>query len=49
MTAAPLPRAIYLQWHEWADVKSKTHRQVACPMCGLFVIWKRKTKRKPAA
>lgn len=41
-TACP---AGYLQWHEWADTKAKTHRQVACSTCGLSVIWKRKTKR----
>lgn len=37
--------ARYLEWHAWADWKAKTHRQVACPTCGLYVIWKRKTAR----
>jgi len=32
----------YLEWHEWADKKAKTHRQVRCPGCGLFQIWVRK-------
>ena len=40
----------YMQWHEWARKKSKTHRQVQCDGCGLFKIWvpkKPATKRKP--
>jgi hypothetical protein len=35
---SPEPRG-YLQWHEWAREKSKTHRQVKCKGCGLFAIW----------
>lgn len=29
----------YLQWHEWAEKKSKTHRQIRCEGCGLYAIW----------
>lgn len=35
----------YIAWHDWAERKSKKHRQVKCPGCGLYAIWKRK-KRK---
>ena len=34
----PAPRG-YLQWHQWADHKSKTHKQERCPECGLWAIW----------
>ena len=34
----------YLQWHEWAENKAKTHTQEQCPVCGLWCIWKRKPK-----
>lgn len=37
----------YLPWHEWAEKKNKTHRQVRCPGCDLFVIWVPR-KRKAA-
>jgi len=36
----------YLQWHAWADRKSKTHRQIKCWGCGLYAIWV--DKRDPA-
>lgn len=35
----------YLDWHEWAEKKQKTHRSVRCPGCGLYAIWKPKKKR----
>lgn len=28
-----------VSWHEWAAKKSKTHRQLRCPGCGLYKIW----------
>lgn len=34
----PQPRG-YLEWHEWAEEKSKTHLQEKCPGCGLYEIW----------
>jgi hypothetical protein len=34
----------YLSWHEWAEKKARRHYQVRCPGCGLYVIWKRKSK-----
>jgi hypothetical protein len=37
----PSPVA-YLGWHEWAAVKSRTHRQIRCDGCRLFVIWVKK-------
>ena len=38
----------YLQWHAWAETKSKTHQQERCPGCGLWAIWVPKPKRKVA-
>ncbi len=29
----------YIQWHEWAEDKGKTHRQIRCKGCDLFTIW----------
>lgn len=37
----PCP-AGYVEWHDWAERKEKTHKQVACPTCGLYVIWKKR-------
>lgn len=34
----------YVEWHEWAEKKAKTHEQHKCPTCGLWVIWKPKKK-----
>lgn len=34
----PCPEG-YLQWHEWARLASKTHRQVTCPGCGSITVW----------
>jgi len=36
----------YLDWYKWAEDKSKTHDQVPCYGCGLYVIWEPKEKRK---
>ena len=35
----------YLQWHEWATKKGKTHRTVRCSGCHLFTIWVPKKRR----
>lgn len=35
----PCPEG-YVPWHEWAEQKSKTHKQERCPSCGLWAIWK---------
>lgn len=32
----------YMAWHEWAEKKSKTHKQFKCAVCGLWHIWRRK-------
>lgn len=37
----PCPEG-YIAWHEWAEKKSKTHKQVKCEGCGLFKIWIKK-------
>lgn len=29
----------YIQWHDWAEKMSKTHRQRRCAGCGLYAIW----------
>ena len=34
----PCPEG-YIAWHSWAERKSKTHRQLRCPSCGLFAVW----------
>jgi hypothetical protein len=39
----PCPKD-YLAWHDWAERKSKTHRTIQCPGCGLWAIWVKKTK-----
>jgi len=36
----------YLQWHAFAEEKSKTHRQIRCQTCGLYVIWVKRKKHK---
>ena len=38
----------YLDWHEWAERKSRTHTQHRCPRSGLWTIWKPKQARTPA-
>jgi hypothetical protein len=37
----------YLQWHEWALQKSRRHKQIQCPGCGLYAIWVRRSKDEP--
>jgi hypothetical protein len=37
----------YVQWHEWAEKKNKTHYQVKCDKCGLYAIWKRRPDDTP--
>jgi hypothetical protein len=34
----------YIQWHEWALQKSRRHKQIRCPGCGLLAIWVRRDK-----
>ena len=34
----------YTLWHEWAEEKGKTHRQIRCAGCNLFTIWVPKLK-----
>ncbi len=34
----------YVEWHEWAEKKSKTHVQEKCPACGLWAVWRPKRK-----
>lgn len=29
----------YVEWHNWAEKKSKTHRQERCPNCGRWAVW----------
>ena len=29
----------YIAWHNWAERKSKTHRQIKYKGCGLYEIW----------
>lgn len=44
----PCPEG-YLEWFAWAEKKSKTHRQIVCPGCGLYAIWVPKKKKKKVA
>lgn len=37
----------YIEWHEWAQDKSRRHKQIICPGCGLFAIWIRRDKDEP--
>lgn len=32
----------YIEWHEWAEKKARTHDQHRCPVCDGWAIWKRK-------
>ncbi len=41
----PMPSG-YIARMNWAKACGKTHRQVKCPNCGLYVVWVRKVKRK---
>lgn len=34
----------YLAWHDWAEEKSRTYKQIKCPGCGRWTIWVRKRK-----
>lgn len=38
----------YVNWHSWAEDKLKTHDQLQCPECGLWVIWKPKKPKVKA-
>lgn len=29
----------YLQRAQWAERMQKTHKQVPCPVCGLWLVW----------
>lgn len=29
----------YVNWHDWAERMSKTHRQRRCRSCGFYAIW----------
>lgn len=37
----PAP-AGYVAWHAWAERIAKTHNQIECTDCGLFMIWEAK-------
>lgn len=32
----------YVEWHEWARARNRTHYQERCPGCGLYLIWRRR-------
>lgn len=34
----------YIDWHEWAEKKSRRHKQTICPGCKRFKIWVRRKK-----
>ena len=33
------PTPPYPEWLDWARQKSRTHKQVRCPGCGLWHVW----------
>lgn len=35
----------YVDWHRWAECKSRTHYQQRCLGCGLWAVWKPKKDR----
>lgn len=35
----------YLEWHDWAREKIKTHTQHRCPVCKRWAIWKPRVRR----
>ena len=35
----------YTDFHEWARVKNRTHKNSACPGCGLYTIWTERIKK----
>lgn len=37
----------YLQWHAWAEEKSKKHMQIKCEGCGLYKIWVKTSTPNP--
>ena len=43
----PCPKG-YVDWHEWAEKKSKTHYCKRCPDCGLWAVWVPKRETPPA-
>ncbi len=45
-THTPCPKG-YLQWHDWAATKARTHRQRKCPTCGFYAVWVPKVKPHP--
>lgn len=34
----------YIAWHNWAERKAKTHRQIKCPDCGRLTWVKKEMK-----
>ena len=44
-TPCPVGPWDQLHWYSWAEHMSKTHRQMRCPVCGLFAIWVLKKHR----
>lgn len=29
----------YVAFQEWAESMGKTHKQIQCPVCGLYAVW----------
>jgi hypothetical protein len=34
----PAPRG-YIEWHEWAEAMTQTHKQEKCSGCDKWAIW----------
>lgn len=39
----------YVAWHEWAEVKSRSHVQSRCSACGKYAVWHERLVRVPGA
>lgn len=36
----------YIGWHEWANTKGRTYRNVACRGCGYYLVWRPKVSAR---
>lgn len=42
----PAPEG-YIQWHAWAEMMGRNHKQRKCDGCGKYAIWEPKSEGKP--
>jgi hypothetical protein len=34
----------YIEFFNWCDEMNKTHKQIQCPVCGLYEVWIKRRK-----